>query len=150
MTAFLLPIPEHILLFSRIHSNETIRITSAGDLFYFGKSLHFRLYFLPRVLPYIIHPTNKCRIRGFNQPGQAPEERQDIMEEAIREKLEELRGMLQADGGDLEVVSITGKTVLLRLRGACGACPHAQMTLKDGIERILRDSVDPEIVVERA
>ena len=77
-------------------------------------------------------------------------ERQDIMEEAIREKLEELRGMLQADGGDLEVVSITGKTVFLRLRGACGACPHAQMTLKDGIERILRESVDPEIVVERA
>ena len=77
-------------------------------------------------------------------------ERQDIMEEAIREKLEELRGMLQADGGDLEIVSITGKTVLLRLRGACGACPHAQMTLKDGIERILRESVDPEIVVERA
>ena len=75
---------------------------------------------------------------------------QDIMEQAIREKLEELRGMLQADGGDLEVVSITGKTVLLRLRGACGACPHAQMTLKDGIERILRESVDPEIVVERA
>ena len=82
--------------------------------------------------------------------GPEPEERQDIMEEAIREKLEELRGMLQADGGDLEVVSITGKTVFLRLRGACGACPHAQMTLKDGIERILRDSVDPEIVVERA
>ena len=92
--------------------------------------------------------THKC---GFN-PADAirPKERQDIMEEAIREKLEELRGMLQADGGDLEVVSITGKTVFLRLRGACGACPHAQMTLKDGIERILRESVDPEIVVERA
>ena len=59
------------------------------------------------------------------------------MEEAIREKLEELRGMLQADGGDLEVVSITGKTVLLRLRGACGACPHAQMTLKDGIDQVM-------------
>ena len=68
----------------------------------------------------------------------------------ITARLEELRVQLQADGGDLEVVSITGKTVLLRLRGACGACPHAQMTLKDGIERILRESVDPEIVVERA
>ena len=92
--------------------------------------------------------THTC---GFN-PADAirPKERQDTMEEAIREKLEELRGMLQADGGDLEVVSITGKTVFLRLRGACGACPHAQMTLKDGIERILRESVDPEIVVERA
>ena len=58
--------------------------------------------------------------------------------------------MLQADGGDLEVVSITGKTVLLRLRGACGACPHAQLTLKEGIENYLRQNIDPEIVVERA
>lgn len=72
------------------------------------------------------------------------------MEEKIREKLEEIRAYLQADGGDLEVVSIKGKTVLLKLRGACGACPHAQMTLKDGIERLLRQDVDPEITVERA
>lgn len=72
------------------------------------------------------------------------------MEEKIREKLEEIRAYLQADGGDLEVVSIEGKTVLLKLRGACGACPHAQMTLKDGIERLLRQDVDPEITVERA
>ena len=94
--------------------------------------------------------TRRARNAALTQRAHPPEERQDTMEEAIREKLEELRGMLQADGGDLEVVSITGKTVLLRLRGACGACPHAQMTLKDGIERILRESVDPEIVVERA
>ncbi len=72
------------------------------------------------------------------------------MEAQIREKLEELRGMLQADGGDLEVISIEGKVVTLALRGACGCCPHAQMTLKEGIERILRETVDPEIVVERA
>ena len=71
------------------------------------------------------------------------------MSEQIKAKLEELRGMLQADGGDLEVVSIEGKDVKLRLRGACGSCPHATMTLKQGIERILRESVDPEIVVER-
>ena len=72
------------------------------------------------------------------------------MDEQIKEKLEELRGMLQADGGDLELVSIEGKTVTLRLRGACGGCPHATMTLKQGIERILRETIDPEIVVERA
>lgn len=72
------------------------------------------------------------------------------MEEQIKAKLEELRGMLQADGGDLELVAIEGKTVKLKLHGACGACPHAQMTLRDGIQRVLRDSVDPEIVVERA
>ncbi len=71
------------------------------------------------------------------------------MTEQIKAKLEELRGMLQADGGDLEVVSIDGKNVKLRLRGACGSCPHATMTLKQGIERILRDSIDPEILVER-
>lgn len=72
------------------------------------------------------------------------------MEEQIREVLEELRGALQADGGDLEVVSIEGTAVQLRLTGACGCCPHAQMTLKNGIERILRERVNEEIVVERA
>ncbi len=72
------------------------------------------------------------------------------MEEQIKEQLEEMRGMLQADGGDLELVSIEGKTVTLRLRGACGTCPHAQMTLKQGIEARLRQAVDSEIVVERA
>ena len=67
----------------------------------------------------------------------------------ITERLEELRCHLQADGGDLEIVSIEGKVVTLKLRGACGSCPHAQMTLKDGIERILREEIDPEITIER-
>lgn len=71
------------------------------------------------------------------------------MTDQIKAKLEELRGMLQADGGDMELVSIEGKTIKLRLRGACGCCPHATMTLKQGIERILRESIDPELVVER-
>lgn len=70
--------------------------------------------------------------------------------EQIKEELEGLRCNLQADGGDLELVKIEGKTVYLRLRGACGTCPHAQMTLKNGIEYYLREKVDPEIVVERA
>lgn len=71
------------------------------------------------------------------------------MEENVRAKLEELRAMLQADGGDLEFVEMTDKTVRLRLRGACGTCPHATMTIKNGIERILRETVDAELVVER-
>ena len=71
------------------------------------------------------------------------------LNDKIRAKLEELRGMLQADGGDLEVVDITDKTVSLRLRGACGCCPHAMMTLKSGVERVLREEIDPEIIVER-
>ena len=71
------------------------------------------------------------------------------MEEKIRAKLNELRTMLQADGGDLEVVQIDGKNAKLRLKGACGGCPHAAMTLKQGIERILREEIDGEITVER-
>jgi Fe-S cluster biogenesis protein NfuA len=71
------------------------------------------------------------------------------MEEKIRAKLEELRGMLQADGGDLEVVEINGTNVKLKLRGACGGCPHAAITIKQGIERILRETVDEKITVER-
>ena len=67
----------------------------------------------------------------------------------ITDRLEELRVHLQADGGDLEIVSIEGKLVKLRLRGACGGCPHATMTIKGGLERILRDEIDPEITIER-
>lgn len=67
----------------------------------------------------------------------------------ITDKLDELRVHLQADGGDLEIVAIEGKTVQLKLRGACGGCPHATMTIKSGLERILREEIDPEIVIER-
>ena len=72
------------------------------------------------------------------------------MEEKIKAKLEEIRPMLQADGGDLEVVTIEGTDVTLRLKGACGGCPHATMTIKQGIQRILREQVDEAIVVEQA
>ena len=71
------------------------------------------------------------------------------MEDKIRAKLEELRTMLQADGGDLELVEIEGKTVKLRLRGACGGCPHASVTIKQGIQRILQQEIDQAITVER-
>ncbi len=67
----------------------------------------------------------------------------------ITDRLNELRSCLQADGGDLEIVSIEGKLVKLRLRGACGSCPHATMTIKEGLERILREELDPEITIER-
>lgn len=71
------------------------------------------------------------------------------MEKKIREKLEEMREFLQADGGDMDVVSIEELDVKLRLKGACGGCPHATMTIKQGIERILREQVDPGITVEQ-
>ena len=72
------------------------------------------------------------------------------LHDKIRARLEELRVYLQNDGGDMEVVSIEGKTVTLKLKGACGGCPMATVTLKDGIERTLKEEIDPEIVVERA
>ena len=71
------------------------------------------------------------------------------MEEQIRARLDELRVHLQADGGDLEIVAVDGKKVQLRLQGACGTCPHATMTIKNGLERILREEIDPEIEIER-
>ena len=73
----------------------------------------------------------------------------DELTKKITERLEALRSVLQADGGDLEIVAIEGKTVKLKLRGACGGCPHAAMTIKGGLERILRDELDPEITIER-
>lgn len=71
------------------------------------------------------------------------------MEEKIKTKLEELRKMLQADGGDLELVGIESTNVKLRLKGACGGCPHAAITIKQGIERILKEAIDKAITVER-
>ena len=73
----------------------------------------------------------------------------DDLAKKITDRLEELRSCLQADGGDLEIVEISGKTAKLRLRGACGCCPHATMTIKEGLERILREEIDPEITLER-
>jgi Fe-S cluster biogenesis protein NfuA len=71
------------------------------------------------------------------------------MEETIKAKLEELRVFLQNDGGDMEVVEIDGTNVKLRLTGACGGCPHATMTIKQGIERVLREQIDENILVEQ-
>jgi Fe-S cluster biogenesis protein NfuA len=71
------------------------------------------------------------------------------MEDQIRAKLEQMRTMLQADGGDMDIVGIEDQTVKLRLKGACGGCPHAAITLKQGIERVLRQEIDPGITVER-
>ena len=73
----------------------------------------------------------------------------DDLAKRITDRLNELRVHLQADGGDLEVVSVEGKSVKLRLRGACGHCPHAAMTIKGGLEQILRKEIDPEIELIR-
>ena len=72
------------------------------------------------------------------------------MEEKIKAELDEIRKGLQRDGGDCEFVKLEGKTVHIRLQGACGSCQYAQQTLKNWVELTLKANVDPEIVVERA
>ncbi len=67
------------------------------------------------------------------------------MKEKIEQALNKIRPALQADGGDVELVSVAPDgTVKVRLQGACGGCPMSQMTLKMGIERILKKEV-PEV-----
>jgi Fe-S cluster biogenesis protein NfuA len=64
------------------------------------------------------------------------------MREEVQAALDTVRPQLQADGGDAEIVEITEDGVVkLRLKGACGGCPMSQMTLKMGIERILKQQV---------
>jgi Fe-S cluster biogenesis protein NfuA len=62
--------------------------------------------------------------------------------EEIKNALEDVRPSLQADGGDVEFVSfVEDGTLSLKLKGACGGCPMAQMTLKMGIENYVREKV---------
>ena len=63
------------------------------------------------------------------------------MEEDIKKALDEIRPALQADGGDVEYVGLEGDVVKVRLTGACGGCPMATMTLKQGIEQVIKKQV---------
>ncbi len=62
----------------------------------------------------------------------------------VQEALNKVRPMLQADGGDIELVDVAGKVVKVKLTGACGCCPMSQMTLQMGVQRAIKDAV-PEI-----
>ena len=69
------------------------------------------------------------------------------MEDKVKRALEDIRPSLQNDGGDIEFVSLVGTAVTVRLKGACAGCPMSQMTLKSGVERYLRNFVDPKLTV---
>lgn len=67
------------------------------------------------------------------------------MKEKIEAALEKIRPMLVADGGNVELVDVTADGVVkVKLTGACGGCPMSQMTLKMGIEKVLKKEV-PEV-----
>jgi Fe-S cluster biogenesis protein NfuA len=70
--------------------------------------------------------------------------RRDKMREKVVEVLNQIRPALLADGGDVELLDVREGVVTLRLAGACGGCPMATVTLKQGIERVLKEQV-PEV-----
>lgn len=64
------------------------------------------------------------------------------MREKIEAVISRIRPSLQADGGDVELVDVTEDGIVkVRLKGACAGCPMSKMTLKNGIERILKQEI---------
>lgn len=80
-----------------------------------------------------------------NECGCGQDSAENTFEQKVKKIIEVIRPNLQSHGGDVELVS-TGpdNTVKVRLQGACAGCPGAQMTLKMGIERLLKEKV-PEV-----
>jgi Fe-S cluster biogenesis protein NfuA len=72
------------------------------------------------------------------------------MKERVQESINKIRPMLQADGGDVELVDIEDGVVKVRLKGACAGCPMSQMTLKNGIEKFLKQEIPEVVSVESA
>ena len=66
------------------------------------------------------------------------------MREKVEAALAQIRPALQADGGDVELVDVSQGVVKLKLKGACAGCPMATMTLRAGIERLIREQI-PEV-----
>jgi len=63
------------------------------------------------------------------------------MKASVEQALTKIRPMLQRDGGDIELVEVTDGIVKVRLTGACKGCPMSQMTLKQGVEKLLMKEV---------
>ena len=63
------------------------------------------------------------------------------IKKSVELALEKIRPMLQRDGGDIELVEVTDGVVKVRLTGACKGCPMSQMTLKQGVEKLLLKEV---------
>lgn len=67
------------------------------------------------------------------------------MREKVEAALDKIRPQLQADGGGVELIDVDDNgLVRVKLTGACGGCPMAEMTLKQGVERVLKMQV-PEV-----
>jgi Fe-S cluster biogenesis protein NfuA len=74
--------------------------------------------------------------------GCSPPEAEQTLNEQVKETLDAVRESLQSHGGDVELVGIDDdNTVKVRLQGACQGCPGAAMTMKNGIEKILKEKI---------
>lgn len=66
----------------------------------------------------------------------------------IEEVIEKhIRPSLEIDGGNIQLVDLRGNRLFVQLQGACSCCPHATETLKNSVEKVLQDLVDPNILV---
>ncbi|MES2364783.1 MAG: NifU family protein [Pseudomonadota bacterium] len=74
------------------------------------------------------------KLRPYQASGEAP----PLTEAALVQVLEEARAILLRDGGDLELVEISGTVVRVRLKGACVGCPNSMLDLKNVVEKIVR------------
>ncbi len=66
------------------------------------------------------------------------------MKEKVEAALDKIRPALRADGGDIELVDVKDGVATVKLTGACGSCPMSAMTLRMGVERVIKEEV-PEI-----
>lgn len=69
------------------------------------------------------------------------------MEAKVIEAINAIRPALQNDGGDIEFVKLDGNNVHVKLVGACAGCPMSQLTLTNGVQRYLRESISQDLTV---
>ena len=69
----------------------------------------------------------------------------NLMMDKVQKVIDEVRPNLQADGGDIELVGVENGVVKVQLKGACAGCPMSTMTIKWGVENLLKKKI-PEVV----
>jgi Fe-S cluster biogenesis protein NfuA len=109
--------------------------------------LYYRLSLSPIPTPLAeIRPLPQVQLNlticGFSSIFEQSKEAK--MREKVQAVLEQVRPALLADGGDVQLIDVNDGVVTLKLTGACSGCPMSTITLKDGIERVLKEQV-PEV-----
>lgn len=90
----------------------------------------------------------KPKLKEFNLKPKSVMTNVQRMQKVMQALEDEVKPRLAADGGSIELVDVDGHKVVVALRGQCSSCRSRSVTLKDLVEKILREQVEPEIVVE--